>query len=215
MATVTSDDLVDRWIAAWTQTRGLTSSVVDGWPLVRVGSRTRETELICVDPGPAAFAHLLRHVAGDPRAMLTVIADDAAPYDEVPLPAGVRVDRDDEILMVTDFVPVPASPIDGRFSPRWDTIEHLATYALECDGRIAAEGTIGIHGADATFDAVETLPEFQRLGLGRHVMTALTAYALERGAHHGVLAATSQGRRLYQALGWAPAREMRSLMGVD
>jgi GNAT superfamily N-acetyltransferase len=210
----TGNELVERWIATWAHARGLETSTVDGWPLVHVRSRTRETELICIDPGPASFAELFQHVAGDARGMLTVIASDASPYKALVLPQGVRVDRDDETLMTTTFAPTDAPALDPEFTAWWDIDEHRARYVLESGERVAAEGTIGILGDDATFDAVETTPAFQRRGLGRHVMATLTAYALESGVSRGVLAASAQGRLLYESLGWNPAYEMLSLMGA-
>jgi GNAT superfamily N-acetyltransferase len=210
----TDNELVERWIATWVHARGLETSTVDGWPLVHVRSRTRETELICIDPGPETFAELFRHVAGDARGMLTVIAGEASPYKALTLPPGVRVDRDDETLMTTTFAPIDAPPLDPGFTARWDIDEHRARYVLESGERVAAEGTIGILGDDATFDAVETTPAFQRRGLGRHVMAILTSYALESGVHRGVLAASAPGRLLYESLGWDAAYEMLSLMGA-
>jgi GNAT superfamily N-acetyltransferase len=206
--------LIERWIATWMYARGLQSTTVDGWPLIKVGSRTRETELVCIDPGTEEFVELLPHVDGDARAMLTVIADDVGPYAGLALPPGVRVDRDDETLMATTFVPLEAPPLEPEFTTRWDIEDHRARYAVESGDRVAAEGTMGILGADATFDAVETTTAFKRRGLGRHVMAALTAYALESGARRGVLAASAQGRLLYESLGWEPAYEMLSLMGA-
>ena len=214
MTISTENELVERWIAAWVHARGLETSTVDGWPLVHVRSRTRETELICMDPGPASFAELFQHVAGDTRGMLTVIASDASPYKALTLPPGIRVDRDDETLMTTAFAPIDAPALDPEFTAQWDIDEHRARYVLESGERVAAEGTIGILGDDATFDAVETTPAFQRRGLGRHVMATLTSYALESGVRRGVLAASAQGRLLYESLGWDPAYEMLSLMGA-
>ena len=215
MPVETEHELVDRWIATWVHARALETSIVDGWPLVHVRSRTREIELICIDPGPEAFAALLRHIEGDARAMLTVIADDVSPYTALALPPGVRVDRDDETLMVTAFAPVDVPPLDPELTARWDIDDHRAKYVVESGERVAAEGTVGVLGTYATFDAVETSPAFQRRGLGRHVMAALTAYALESGATRGVLAASGQGRLLYESLGWDPVYEMFSLMGAS
>ncbi|MEV7396026.1 GNAT family N-acetyltransferase [Aeromicrobium sp. NPDC092404] len=215
MTTGTEHELVERWITTWRHARALEASVLDGWPLVHVRSRTRESELICIDPGPDAFFALFEHIDGDPRAMLTVIASDADPYLALDLPAGVRVDRDDETLMTTRFTPIDAPLLDAGLTPRWDIDEHRTRYVLESGDRVAAEGTIGILGEDATFDAVETTPAFQRRGLGRHVMATLTTYAMECGAQRGVLAASAQGRRLYESLGWDSAFEMLSLMGTS
>jgi GNAT superfamily N-acetyltransferase len=207
-------ELVDRWLATWLHVRDISADEVDGWPLVHVGSPTRETELVCVDPGVDAFTALTRHVAGDPRAMLTVVAPDVGPYLAARLPDGVRVDRDDETLMTTTFVGAPVPLLDHGFTPAWDVDEHRVTYTVEAGGRVAAAGTLGVLGTVATFDAVETTPLFQRRGLGRHVMATLGTYAMAHGATHGVLAASAPGRALYTTLGWDVRLELLSLMGA-
>ncbi|MET0449941.1 MAG: GNAT family N-acetyltransferase [Aeromicrobium sp.] len=206
-------ELVDQWIATWLHVRGITSSELDGWPLVHVGSATRETELICVDPGVPEFTALMRHVAGDPRAMLTVVGRDVGRYLVTRRPDDVRVDRDDETLMSTTFADVPIPRLDDELTFRWDIEAHRLTYTVESGDRIAAVGTVGVLGGTATFDAVETMPDFQRRGLGRHVMATLTTQAMGRGATSGVLAASAPGRQLYLSLGWDVRLEMLSLMG--
>lgn len=207
-------ELIDTWIRVWTHVRSMDVSEVDDWPLVQVGSATRETELICTDPGPDEFLSLLHHIEGRPRAMLTVIGADLRPYDAMPLPRTVHVDRHDETLMTTIFEPIIAPLPPGDFTARWDVQDNTVTYAVESGERVAAAGSMGVLGAHATFDAVETTPVFQRRGLGRHVMSALTDHAREAGAEHGILAASAQGRVLYESLGWRSAFEMRSLTGV-
>lgn len=206
-------ELVDRWLATWLHVRGITSTEVDGWPLVHVGTATRETELVCTDPGVEEFTALMRHVANDPRAMLTVAAHDVGPYLVTRRPDGVRVDRDDEALMSTTFSETPVPRLDDEFTFRWDVEDHRITYTVESGDRIAAAGTVGVLGEAATFDAVETTPCFQRRGLGRHVMTTLTQQAMGRGATTGVLAASAPGRSLYTSLGWDVRLELLSLMG--
>ena len=206
--------LVDAWIATWLHVRGITAETVDGWPLVHVGSATREVELVCVDPGVEVFTALMEHVRDDPRAMLTVVAHDVGPYLVTRRPDGVRVDRDDETLMTTRFTEQPIPRLDDEFTFRWDIEDHRLTYVVEAGDRVAAGGTVGVLGAAATFDAVETTPAFQRRGLGHHVMATLTEQAMGRGATTGVLAASAQGRALYTSLGWDTRLEMLSLMGA-
>jgi len=206
-------ELTERWIAAWVHVRSLEVSQLDGWPLVHTRSRTRESELICSDPGTTTFSDLMRHIDGKPRAMLTVIADDIEPYAALNPPPGVRVDRDDETLMTVKLSPSAATH-DSAFTSRWDITGNSVTLRLETAGRVASEGTIGVLGEDAVFDAIETSPGYQRRGLGRCVVSMLTSYALDRGATRGVLAATNQGRLLYESLGWDVTLKMRSLMGT-
>jgi GNAT superfamily N-acetyltransferase len=210
----TATDLGERWVAAWAHTREAPVERVDGWPLVRVQSPSRDTELVCVSPGPTAFTSLIRRIEGDPRGMLTVIGTDLSAYTALSLPSTVRVDRDDETLMSTNLRPLPAAPIDPEFTACWDIDDHKITYSVEAGESVAAQGTLGILGTDATFDAIETMRNHRRRGLARHVMTTLTTYALDAGAATGVLAATAKGRMLYESLGWEPTMAMWSLMGV-
>jgi GNAT superfamily N-acetyltransferase len=205
--------LTDQWIATWMRIRNITATEVDGWPLLHVASPSRETELVCVDPGIEEFTALMRHILGDRRAMLTVVAHDVGPYLTTRRPPGVRVDRDDETLMSAVLVDEPIPSLQSDLTFRWEVDDHRMTYTLESGDAVAAVGTVGVLGEVATFDRVETTPAFQRRGLGRHVMAALTVQAMSRGATHGVLAASAQGRRLYTSLGWQSRLEMFSLMG--
>ncbi|MET0822303.1 MAG: GNAT family N-acetyltransferase [Aeromicrobium sp.] len=213
MVLETSQQLVDQWLATWVHIRGISRSTTGGWPLVHVGSTTRETELVCLDPGVEAWPDLLRHVAGDAGAMLTVVAEDVGRYLTAARPPGTRIDRDDETLMSAVLVDHAIAPLPVDLTFRWDVAEHRATYTLESGDSVAAIGTVGVLGQVATFDGVETMPAFQRRGLGRHVMATLTAQAMGRGATHGVLAASAQGRQLYSTLGWDVRLEMLSVMG--
>ena len=79
-------DLVMRWVRSWAHVRGLRVDQVDGWPLVHVRGTSRDTEIVCVDPGRAAFERLAQHTAHDPREMFTVFGHDLAAYVEPPLP---------------------------------------------------------------------------------------------------------------------------------
>jgi GNAT superfamily N-acetyltransferase len=202
-----------RWVRAWAHVRGLQVEPVDGWPLVHVLGPSRDTEIVCVDPGRAEFERLAEHAAYDPRAMLTVFGRDLAAYRASPLPPGLRVDRDDEQFMASTLVPSPADVPDG-FVARWLVDGPRAVYSLDDGERLAAEGPAGVLSTDAVFDAVETSPGHRRRGLGRHVMSALTDWAVDQGATTGLLAASADGAGLYTALGWETALEMWSLMGV-
>jgi GNAT superfamily N-acetyltransferase len=211
---VSDRELVMRWVRAWAHVRGLRVEDVDGWPLVHVRGPSRDTEIVCIDPGRAAFEQLARHAAHDPREMLTVFGRDLATYHAPPLPPGLRVDRDDEVFMTTKLTPSP-TPLPNGFAARWDVDDKRAIYSLDDGARIAAEGMVGVLGSDAVFDRVETSPAHRRRGLGQHVMGALTAWAVDHGASDGLLAATVDGAGLYTSLGWNTSLAMWSLMGVD
>lgn len=206
-------DLVMRWVRAWAHVRGAEISQVDGWPLVHVNGASRDTEIVCVDPGLGAFRRLAARASRTPREMLTVIGRDLADYTTAPLPSGLSVDRDDEVLMTTTLARGQVSQPDGLV-PRWSVDGSRATYTLDDGERVAAEGWVGVLGSDATFDRIETSPSHRRQGLASTVMTALTTWAVEHGATTGLLAATADGARLYSALGWDTRLRMWSLMSA-
>jgi GNAT superfamily N-acetyltransferase len=205
-------DLVMRWVRAWAHIRRLRVDQVDGWPLVHVHGASRDTEIVCVDPGRATFEQLAWRTAGDQREMLTVVGRDLTEYQARPLPPGLRVERDDEVLMTAMLSPSLASLPDG-LAARWDVDGPGATYSLDDGARIAAEGIAGVLGKDAVFDGIETSPGHRRRGLGRLVMSALTTWAVDQGATTGLLAASADGAGLYTTLGWEARLSMWSLIG--
>lgn len=210
---MTDRDVVMRWVCGWAHVHQLTVDEVDDWPLVHVGRPSCETEIVCVDPGRAAFDRLARHTAHDPREMLTVIGRGLVAYTSTPLPPGLRVDRDDETFMTTTLVPSPVE-VPAGLTARWDEDGPRATYRLDDGERVAAEGSVGVRGTDAVIDAVETSSSHRRRGLARHVMGVLTIWAVNHGATTGLLAASADGAALYTSLGWNSTLDMWSLMGT-
>lgn len=189
--------------------------MVDGWPLVHVDSASRRTELICADPTESTIRSLLSHIIGDTEAMLTVVGADLTACRSVAWGAGVRVDRDDETLMTTNLVATGAPTVPAGLHEDIEIDGPRTTCRLIDSGRVAAEATMAIDDRWATFDRVETLPSHRRRGLGRHVMTELSVRAVANGATRGILAASADGRDLYESLGWTVERELLSLMGQD
>jgi GNAT superfamily N-acetyltransferase len=145
--------------------------------------------------------------------MLTVIGRDLDHYDRLMLPRNVRLSRRNEALMLTDFATDEPAPVVGSYIDGWDAHDNIATYWIEIDGRIAAEGSVGVLDDWATFDQIETTPRFRRQGLARQVMDRLTHYAVAANAKHGILVATHDGRLLYESIGWEAVMPLRSYMG--
>ncbi|MDQ6641130.1 MAG: hypothetical protein M3Y66_01360, partial [Actinomycetota bacterium] len=206
-----------RWAAAWARVRDIGTGEVAGWPLLYVESASRATEIVCAEPDRSTWVALLRHVAGDPVAMLTAASVKPQQY-VAELPEGVRVDRDDESLMMLDHGGGPERRIGEvdvtGFDIDPDDQGDKMTIRLVRDGRVAAEGSVGLHGADAAYDMVETARMFRRHGLASWVMIELSRVATARGVSTGLLVATAEGAGLYRSLGWTHVAPMRSVMGV-
>jgi len=168
--------------------------------------------------------HMVRHMLLD--------ADDAtvrALADSVTLPTtsikGFMESADLGKLLTPDWTPDPPEVLMAATlqpaEPRIDSAYRVSverdgdvTYArvMTADRAIAARGQVAVTGRTCVFDQIETAPEHQRRGLGSAVMAALATAATDLGAVTGILAATTQGRALYEALGWAVAGPLSSFV---
>ncbi|SET29461.1 GNAT family N-acetyltransferase [Stigmatella erecta] len=70
------------------------------------------------------------------------------------------------------------------------------------DGQEAARGRMACVGDVAIYDRIATEPGHRRRGLARSLLLALEAVARARGSRRGLLVATTDGRALYETLGW-------------
>jgi GNAT superfamily N-acetyltransferase len=61
-------------------------------------------------------------------------------------------------------------------------------------------GSAAVHNGFFVFDRIETHPSHRRKGLARAVMHALDGFNVSEA--RPVLVATTEGRRLYDQLGW-------------
>ncbi len=206
MPVSTLDDLVWRWASGWAISRGLPIVSEDDTWLVRVNDVSRRREIVIAAPDEGRFANLAARIEGDTEVWLTVIAPDVSSYRQ----SAAWLDEAtlDEMLM--DCVLKPTVQSGGVL------IESDGTRAdarLLVDGQLAAVGSVAVVGYDAIFDRVETMPRFRRQGHGSALMAALTSSAYERGARHGLLAASADGQPLYRRLGWREAGAMVSFTG--
>jgi GNAT superfamily N-acetyltransferase len=223
------EDATRRWVAGWARARDVGTGVVAGWPIVHLRSTSRAFELVCAEPDTDAWETLLDDIAGDRTAMLTLVSATPDRY-LADLPHGVRVDRDDEVLMqlpATSNSPgIDENPLHtlGRartslpdltpYDIEHDLADDRVTVRLNVDHTVAAEGTAAVVGADAVFDRIETAPAHRRRGLGAWVMAELGRLVVERGATTGLLVASPDGAALYRRLGWTELAPVRSLRGT-
>jgi GNAT superfamily N-acetyltransferase len=146
-----------------------------------------------VEPPVAALRAALAEVAMADDLWATVIGE--RPHVAHP---GAPVRDEDEALMTAALPRV--APASGGVELDVDGLRAFARVRI--DGEHAAEGQVGLAGAHAVFDRIRTHEGFKRRGLGSRVMQALTAWSVDQGATTGVLAASAEGQRLYERLGW-------------
>jgi GNAT superfamily N-acetyltransferase len=160
---------------------------------VDVDDKYRSTEWVLTDPSSEELRDVAERAAAVPRSWVMLIG---ARPDDV---AGLEVINDGEWLMAT------ALRRAGEAEPeRVEIVERagVAFATVTIDGVQAAHGQVAVVGRDAVIDRIKTELEFQRRGLGRAMMAALTGWALDRGATDGLLVASQDGFQLYSRLGW-------------
>ena len=192
--------VVREWVAGWAVSRGTPAPVEEPWGLrVDVGLPNHVARHVLVDTDEAAVRTAARSVTLPGtriKAFLpteTVAAWLCADWAAGP-PAFLMTTR-----LRTSDVPVPHG-YTLTTETRADGVTRAR--ALGADGSPTAHGQIAAVRRVAVVDRVATEPAHQRRGLASLVMSALTVRADECGATTGVLAATAEGRALYESLGW-------------
>lgn len=142
-----------------------------------------------------------------------IYVDIAAPRDTILPHVPTRWQpRDPMWLMAagTDMSsarPTPDFTIEVDEGP--DRFEAVARHS---DGSLAARGVLGIHGTVAVYDQIVTEAQFGRRGLGSAIMAELGRRALGRGVTDCLLVATSDGKALYERLGWTLCSDIVSVI---
>ncbi len=171
---------------------------------------SRRIEYLLVEPSPQQLADITARIAGDSRDVVTIFT---AHPDRYLVPhVGLVIDRDDEALMTCALTPVSPEIPDG-YASHWDDDDNRVSLTVISGDELAASGNLAIVDGDAIFDRIETMPKFQRRGLGTLMMQSLTSWGLANGGNTGILAASADGQRLYEHLGWKTECAMVMLRG--
>ncbi|MFF3483407.1 GNAT family N-acetyltransferase [Streptomyces sp. NPDC002701] len=210
------NEVVRSWVDGWVVSRGAAPPVVEPWGYtVDVGLAQHVTRHVLGATEDRVEEATVRKVAESVTGAgvwLKVFAEPArvAPW----LGEGWWVDPEPGYLMSTPFTAEPAPPAppvpDGYRLRTWSRGGVTRVLLAAPDGSCAARGQIAPTGATAVADQIETAPAHRRRGLGRFVMRALAHAAVARGAGTGVLAATPEGRGLYESLGWSVVARLTS-----
>lgn len=192
--------IVETWVRGWTVARETPPPVKDrgglrvdvGWPRQRVRY---------VFPHLVEGLRPLADAISEPWVFLKACASPEGmrallPSRWVIQPLGFMMTCSGPMTAAETALPEGYS-LDLQEEPRVPVAR-----VLTAGGEVAAIGRIALVGDFAIYDRIETHPDHRRRGLGRAVMKALEAIGQARGATRGVLVATAEGRRLYEALGW-------------
>jgi len=191
-------DLVEAWVCARSEGRGLPQPVPDHGAL-RVDTATAEENRRYVFAEPSAGLHELGRTIHSPRVLLKLAgsAEEMAsllpPRWEIQSPGFMMIR---EIFYAGEPAAPPGYRLDASTCGATTAIR-ISTMA----GEVAASGYATEFGGAFVYDRIITQPQHQRRGLGRAVMSALGA-ARRSNASTEILVATTEGRALYASMSW-------------
>ena len=197
------DDVFLAWIRGWAITREVAPPVAhaDGFR-IEVGQPRQAARYVFPRPSPT-----LRDLGND-IAQPWVFLKAGASTDELRalLPPHWRLEPEGTLMTCGDATFAGSAALAAGYAlhTRDDAARtrraHVEVHAD--DGSLAASGHLALDERFAIYDRIVTEPAHQRRGLGRAVMHALQALARAHGRHANVLVASTQGRALYETLGW-------------
>ncbi|WP_166024432.1 GNAT family N-acetyltransferase [Streptomyces chilikensis] len=206
-------ELVRSWVEGWAVSRGAAPPVAEPWGFtVDVGLAGQLTRHVLTDADEA----LVRGLTGTATAPGTWLKVFLPRQAVVPWAApGWRPD-DDGFLMSAPLRPAAAEAPGGYRVRAWTRGGVTRVLVRTGDGAFAARGQVAVPGPGRTavVDQVETSADHRRKGLGDLVVRTLGNAALAAGSSRGVLAATTEGRALYEALGWHTHGPLTGLVRV-
>lgn len=203
------EELVRRWQAGWSLSRGWTRVVDDeGILTVRVGESSRAMEYVVLDPDnhpsrlerAADLALATSGAAGS--AWVTLATDDREASADALTDLGLEVQKEPEWLMTIPLADQPSLRLHSRYALVSELDENVIVTRATLHGAVASSGRMAVVGTDAVADRIETDPAHRRRGLGSAVMSALVEAAATQGATRGILVASRDGLRVFRALGW-------------
>ncbi|WKX70904.1 GNAT family N-acetyltransferase [Streptomyces sp. XD-27] len=194
-------ELVRSWVEGWVVSRGAAPPVVEPWGFTfEVGLTGQVTRHVLTD----ADEPLIRKLTETVTAPNTWIKFFLPPQTVAPWVApGWRFDSDG-FVMSAPLRPTAAEAPAGYRVRTWGRGGVTRVVVLTDDGAFAARGQVAVPGPGRTavVDQVETSPAHRRKGLGSLVMRTLANAAVDAGSSTAVLGATTEGRALYESLGW-------------
>ncbi|WLI89618.1 GNAT family N-acetyltransferase [Massilia sp. R2A-15] len=192
-------DLLERWLAGWSLSRGLPLPARAGGGLVvEVGWPDQLRRHVFVDAGRALQECAARIHAPFIHLKAAVDADAMRRA----LPAHWQLDAARYVMSCPS-----AMERRGALPPGYRAFVGKengvgVVRIADADGQAAASGYVVLNQGTAIFDRIETLAPHRRKGLGSALMRELDALAAEAGVVERLLVATAEGRALYERLGW-------------
>jgi GNAT superfamily N-acetyltransferase len=192
------------WVDGWTRSRRTPPPQQIG-PLWRVETGTEKESVRWLVPEPTP--ELVRGLLEQEHPRNTAVKVFGPPEVWEPLfPAGWEADIP-VVLMTRALAARPVPRLDPAYAVEVEreSSSLVLVRVLHESGAPAARGQVGLGERTAVPDQIVTEPDHRRRGLASVVMALLEEAAVRSGLRTGVLGASTDGRGLYESLGWSVA----------
>jgi len=190
--------LIVGWLAARSIGRGISAPTPDrgGW---RVDTNSAKEQRRWVFPQMhEGLVELGREISA-PRHVLKLCGTDQSLRRA--LPSKWEIQAAEYLMMGEATRPAGRPLLDGYRLEIDEAGCTVRTRVLATDGSLAASGYATEAAGVFAYDRIETAEAHRRQGLGQTVMTTLATHRRSSAATQ-ILVATSEGRSLYESLGW-------------
>ncbi|MER7245261.1 hypothetical protein [Kribbella sp. NPDC000426] len=192
------EEALTRWQRGWSASRGWTDyHEVDDVTVVRVGEPERQVQYVATEQHANAAAHLALTDSHPPGSSWLTIATDDPDRFAACLPPLDTVRT--EWLMTISLADQARHPVPPPYLLDVSATPSIIDVEICGYGEVAATGRMAVLHTGAVVDLITTAPAHRRRGLARATMTALASAVPTPTAY---LSASSQGRPLYESLGW-------------
>lgn len=192
-------ELTLRWSDGWCRSRMTAPAARTRWGLqIEVGAQHEIRRHLLLDQSPAE----IKDLASTIDVPHTWIKAAMEPHELRAVLGPQWISDAPVFLMIWDVRPVPVTVPTGYTLHVTTDGDVTKAHVVTADGAVAARARYGHAGTHGSPDQLSTEPSHQRRGLGSVLIAALANAAHERGESVSILAASVQGRALYDTLGW-------------
>lgn len=201
MKNKTSIDIIEKWLKGWSLSRKLSlpTQYKSGFT-VEVNAPTQKKRYLFTEPN-ADFIRLAELI-DEPWIFLKVSSTFETFKDKIPSKWQVQGDQ----YMMSCFHTMDDLHYDLSEDYRLEYDLYNSTYVIKIvtkdRGEQAAIGRVAIVDDLAVYDQIITEHNHRRKGLASFLMKELEKIALSKGAPNNFLVATTEGKSLYESLGW-------------
>lgn len=192
---------VEAWVRGWVHSRSTPPpEEFDGGLFVRTASPRESCRWVLTDPTEQTLKAVLAQ-QHPPRSCVKFAGDPGRWLPRFPL--GWVADEPGWFMTADLERPPNNAALPGDYHLESVATPDLVTVAVTApDGSHAATGRCGLTASHAVPDQIVTEPSHQRRGLGTAIMHEIHRQARSLDIRHAVLCATTDGRHLYEQLGW-------------